>query len=248
MVVLAQHIVGAREGRTFYSAMAIVLAGLVFLGFAPTFYLRGYVALPDGVSVPLSPLKIVHGVVATAWMCLFVAQTLLVVTARVATHRRLGVLGAVLAVGTVAVGTAMSIDALQRGVDPFGVGPRVWWLGNTLPQFVLFGIFVGAALALRRRIHAHKRLMLLATINLVPPATGRIALFNLDASLVMPFAVGTLIALVLAPIAYELMTRRRVHPVLLVGGAVTILAPRLMSAVAGTPAGLAFADLLLEQR
>lgn len=245
MAVIAQHAAGSRTDRAFYSVMAIALTALILVGFAPTFYLRGYIALPDGVTVPLTPLKIVHGLIATAWMCLFVAQTLLVARARVPTHRRLGVVGAVLAVGMVVVGTAMTIDALRRGVDPVGVDPRVWWLGNTLPPIVLFTIFFGAALAVRHRVQAHKRLMLLATINLVGPALGRVALFNLDASFLTPFAVGALVAVVLVPILYDLATRRRVHPVFLVGGAATILAPWLMFVVARTPAGLAFADLFL---
>jgi hypothetical protein len=114
-----------------------------------------------------------------------------------------------------------------------------------LPPIVLFAVLVAAAILLRRRLDVHKRLMLLATINLVPPAIGRIALFNLDASLVMPFAVGALLALVLAQIAYDLATRRGVHPVPALGGAVTMLMPWVMLAVARTPAGLAFADLFL---
>ncbi|HEX5107299.1 MAG TPA: hypothetical protein VFV95_02575 [Vicinamibacterales bacterium] len=245
MTVLAQRAIGTPADRVFYPAMAIALAAVVFLGFAPTFYLRGYVALPEGVTVPLSPLKIVHGIIATAWMCLFAAQTWLVATARVSTHRRLGLLGAIIAVGMVATGAAMTVDALRRGVDPMNVDPRVWWLGNTLPPVLLFAVLVGAALALRRRVHAHKRLMLLATINLVGPALGRVALFNLDASLVTPFAVSTLLGLVLVPTLYDLIMRRRVHPALILGGTATIIGPWLMSAVARTPAGLALADWFL---
>jgi hypothetical protein len=243
MAVLAERAVGFRTDRVFFSSMAIVVALLVFLGFAPTFYLRGVVALPEGVAVPLSPLKVAHGVVATVWMALFIAQTLLIARGRVATHRRLGLLGLVVAVAMVAFGTAMTVDGLRRGVDPLGVDPRVWWLGNTLPPILLFAIFVGAALAARKRAQAHKRLMLLATLNFVGPALGRIALFNLDPSLVTAVGVGGLLVLVLVPIAYDLATRRRVHPVLLFGGAAIMLAPWLMFAVARTPAGLAFADL-----
>ena len=243
MAVLAERAVGSGTDRVFFSAMAIVLATLVVLGFAPTFYFRGVVALPDGVVVPLSPLKIVHGVVATAWIGLFIAQTLLVATNRVSVHRRLGMFGAALAVTVVVLGAAMTVDALRRDVDPMGVDPRVWWLGNTLPPIMLFAVLVAAALAVRRRVHAHKRLMLLATLNLVGPALGRIALFNLDTSLVTPFAVASLLTLVLVPIAYDLATRGRVHAVLLFGGAATMVMPWLMFAVARTPAGLAFADL-----
>ena len=225
--------------------MAVAVAVIVFAGFAPTFYLRGHIALPAGVVATLSPLKVVHGVFATAWICLFLAQTLLVASARVTIHRRLGVLGAVLAAAVTVFGVLMTVDGLRRGVDPIGVDPRVWWLGNTLPPIVPFAVFVAAGIALRRRADVHKRLMLLATINLVGPAIGRIALFNLDASLVTPFAVSALLALVLVPIVYDCATRRRVHPVLVVGGAATVLLPWVMFAIARTPAGLAFADLFL---
>lgn len=245
MAVLARHAVNARTERFFYSGMAIAIAVIVFAGFAPTFYLRDHIALPAGVVVPLSPLKVVHGAVATAWICLFLVQTLLVASARVTIHRRFGVLGAVLAVAMAVVGVLMTVDALRRGVDPVGVDPRVWWLGSTLPPIVLFAVLVAAGILLRRRLDVHKRLMLLATINLVPPAIGRIALFNLDASLLTPFSVSALLALVLTPIAYDLATRRRVYPVLVVGGAATMLMPWVMFAVARTPAGLAFADLFL---
>ncbi len=110
---------------------------------------------------------------------------------------------------------------------------------------VLFAVFVGGALAMRRRVRAHKRLMLLATLNLASPALGRVALFNLDASLVTPFAVGGLSGLVLVLIVYDVIMHRSVHAASIVGGAATVVTPWMMFALARTPAGLAFADLFL---
>ena len=53
----------AKTDATFYLIMAIVPAVLLFLGFAPSFYLRGVIPAP----VPaLSQLSSVHGVVFTA--------------------------------------------------------------------------------------------------------------------------------------------------------------------------------------
>lgn len=83
-----------RTSKPFYTGMAIILAATVFLGFAPTFYLRGYVPLPLGVG-PLYPLLVAHGLVNTLWFALFLAQTLLIAASRTDLHRRLGVLGAV---------------------------------------------------------------------------------------------------------------------------------------------------------
>ena len=222
--------------------MAIVLAAIIVTGFAPTFYLRGYVPLPPMADQALSTLKLVHGIVATMWMGLFVAQTLLVATARVSTHRRMGVLGAALAVVMVAVGAAITVDALRRGVSVAGVDPRVWWLGNTFPPIVLFAVLVGSALVLRRRRETHKRLMLLAMINLVPPALGRIALFYLDPALVTPFSLSSLLAIVLTPIVYDFATRRRVHARTAHRRRGDRAADTVMVAVASTPAGLVFAE------
>src|SRR5918994_4986738 len=88
------HAPGAYD-RAFYSGMALLMALTVFIGFAPTFYLRSYFGAPVTVSgsVTLTPLAQVHGAVFTCWVLLFIVQTALVATRRVAVHRRMGVAG-----------------------------------------------------------------------------------------------------------------------------------------------------------
>lgn len=70
----------ARE-RKFYIRMAWFLVALVFIGFAPSFYLK-----PLGLSYPrpnppLIANLLLHGTVFTAWMAIFLAQVSLVAAA-----------------------------------------------------------------------------------------------------------------------------------------------------------------------
>jgi hypothetical protein len=101
--------------RSFYMGMAIAAVATIFVGFARTFFLRGYMVLPDGQS-DLSPLLVTHGIVATIWILLFATQTSLVALHRVSLHRRLGLVGGAVAVLMVVVGVLTAIDSLRRGV------------------------------------------------------------------------------------------------------------------------------------
>src|ERR1700682_958818 len=85
--------------RVFYGGMAIAMALTVLAGVAPTYYLRFFGDGPRATvsGGPFTSLVHVHGALFTGWVVLFIVQTALVATHRVAVHRRLGVAGAVLA-------------------------------------------------------------------------------------------------------------------------------------------------------
>jgi hypothetical protein len=85
-----------QRNRHFYVGMSTAAAMTVLIGFAPTFFLRGYLPMrPD--QPPLSALLLVHGTIGTAWIALFLAQSILVTSHRIAVHKRLGLMGALLA-------------------------------------------------------------------------------------------------------------------------------------------------------
>jgi uncharacterized membrane protein YozB (DUF420 family) len=84
-----------------------------------------------------------------------------------------------------------------------------------------FAIFVGAAVVKRRNSEAHKHLMLLASISVLQPATSRIWRWPFFVDLSIPPALLGLSALSLLIVAIavnDAVTRRRVHPVTLIGG------------------------------
>src|SRR5262245_42690968 len=73
----------SRADRLFFSLAGVWFIVLTFVGFAPSFYLRSN---PE----PLPTHQVVHGVLFSAWVVLFLAQALLIATRRVRWHMTLG--------------------------------------------------------------------------------------------------------------------------------------------------------------
>src|SRR3569832_67650 len=94
----------------FYTALIAFATLVVFVGFAPTFYLRGYFQAP-----PLQTLWVLHGVAFSAWMVLILTQSLLVRSGQVQLHRRLGIAGAVLALAMLILGVQIARVAAAQG-------------------------------------------------------------------------------------------------------------------------------------
>jgi hypothetical protein len=203
----------AGQRRWFFTGMAIAVVATVVAGFTPTYYLKPL------FGTPALPLSIhVHGALFTAWVLLFVAQTSLVAANRTNLHRRLGVAGAVLAVRMVVSGAALAIESARMARPALGVLRRaspLFVLVIPLASVVVFTILVGLGLYYRRRAEAHKRLMLLATIALLPPPLGRIRI--LAAAGPQAF-FGITVLFIVAVLAYDYWTRRRIHTVSLWGG------------------------------
>lgn len=229
----------ATYDRVFYSGMAAALAVTVFGGFASSYYLPLFMGGPrttfSGGAFNL--LVHLHGALFTAWVVLFVVQTSLVARHRVALHRRLGVIGAALAATMVVAGTALAVTTAARGGAPPGVDPLAFF---AIPVFdmILFATFVMAALALRRNKEAHKRLMLLAYISIMVAAVARLAIG--PAGLIGSFGITFLF--IAAAATYDAISRRRIHPVYLWGGAAFAVSVPLRLFVSGTGAWRAFAE------
>ena len=228
-----------KTDRLFFSGMALASAVILFLGFLPSYFHRS-AELP-----PLTPLYQLHGAVFTAWIVLLVAQTALVAQGRSDIHRKLGVAGAVLAAVVFIVGVAVSVETLRRRDGPPGgdLNEEIKFFAIPLGDIIVFGVLVGAAILQRQQSDTHKRLMLLATISLLTAAVAR-SLRQVGMGGPPNLFYGTDV-LVLALVIYDLVSRGRVHPATLWGGAMVVgFKPLLFYAVADTPLWLALADAL----
>ena len=114
--------------RIFYPGMAIAILITVFAGFSRTWFLRPYFPQVQG----LIPLLVLHGVLFSSWIALFITQTSLIAARRTRTHMRLGIAGGVLAFGTV--------SAIKLGFASSGafVGP---WLPATGSALLAYEVF-----------------------------------------------------------------------------------------------------------
>ena len=225
--------------RRLYIWFAAIMPLIVLAGFARTYYLKGFFGNP-----PLPSLLVhVHGLVMTSWVVLFIAQVSLVATGRTRTHQRLGVLGAMLACVIVVVGMLTGIAGAARGATPGP--PALSFLIIPMGDMLVFAILVGAALYFRRgRLDVHKRLMLLAAVNLLAPAIARIPLdFIANGGALAFFGLTDLC--IFACVAVDTIRNRRLHPAFLWGTLFIIAGQPLRLMLAGTGIWLRFAAALV---
>lgn len=210
MATLVARPVRTRTDDIYFTTMSFLLLGIVVVGFAPTYFLAGIIRAP----LP-SALIHIHGAVFSSWIILFVVQNILVSTRNVRLHRKLGWLGAAIAAAMVVLGIMATADSLHRGATP-----RIF----TPPQFValndvgivIFAAMVGLAVWQRRNGPIHKRLMLIATISIMPPAIVRFSL-----RVHKPFlGPAVLAALLLTVVIFDIVKRRRPYAVTIIAGVI----------------------------
>lgn len=221
-----------------YIWFAVFMPVIVLAGFARSYYLKGFFGTP---ALP-SLLVQLHGIVMTSWVVLFVAQVSLVATRRVKTHQRLGVLGAMLSALVIIVGVLTAIAGAARGSTPGP--PALQFLVVPLVDMLAFAILVGTALWFRRRLDIHKRLMLLAAVNLLAPAIARIPLHFIETGGALAFFGLTDVCL-LACVGFDTVKNRRLHPVFLWGTILIIASQPLRLMLAGTDVWMRFATALV---
>jgi hypothetical protein len=215
------------RGLYFYAVLGAAI--IVFTGFAPSYFLKGFFGTP-----PLYPLLHLHGLVMTSWFVLFATQSWLIETHRVRLHRRLGIFGALLAAMILVVGAAVvTINAREGRVPPAAPIPVVVFLSYA--NLLVFGVLVGAAVYFRGRSEFHKRLMLLGTLNLLTAAISRIPLdFIQSGGLLTVFGLPDLF--IVACVAYDTLRNRRLHPAFAWGALLSIAWPLLAIWIGGSSA------------
>jgi hypothetical protein len=198
--------------------VGLMLALILFAGFAKNFYLRSWLA-----TRPITAMVVLHGVIMSAWAVLFLVQVALIAQGRLAWHRRLGASGAVLAILIVVLGVYTIYGSIVR--QHLAGDPLVFaWVFVAFDgvSLLLFGALVGLALRVRLRPPTHKRLMVMAMISLLPPAYGRLAaLLTRQQAPVIVWLLMTLS--VLLCIGVDTAYQRRAHAALLWSGAAVIV-------------------------
>jgi hypothetical protein len=202
----------ARSARSpFYVGVSLLVVITVLAGFAPSFYLMAV----DGRPRPW--IMHLHAAIYLGWLALLVSQAVLAARGRIALHRRVGTLGIYYAALVWVIGVLVSFAAPAAHVRAaeWTLEEAVTFLPIPLGDMVLFGGFFGAAVAYRRRPEVHKRLVLLACVAVMFAAASRLG-YVLNA----PGRIAVWYLPIAAGMAYDVYSRRAVHPVYWIGAAI----------------------------
>ena len=224
------------KDRAFYTGMSLAVIAAIFRGFARSYFLRS-----QYFSTPLALIAKVHGAVFLSWAVLLLAQTVLIARRRTDLHRRLGVVGAVLAGAMVVVGTAIAIVSLRYNFAHGNLG-ALSFFAIPVGDMAVFPILVAAALAWRWWTEVHKRLMLLATISVLDAAVAQWPLAIMANGPIAFFAVTDLY--IVAGVVFDVASRGRAHPTYLWGGLLIVGSQIARLAVSHTVGWIAFARML----
>lgn len=196
-----------RPRSVFYLVMALILVGIVIIGFSQTLDVN-LIHAPS----PRPGMLYLHIVFFVGWVLLFMVQAVLVRCRRVAWHRRLGLCGLVLGAGIPVIGmeTALIMTRLHHA-EGYPGGEA--FLMVSCFDMLAFAVTFWLAMYWRRRPEYHRRLMLMASCGLMSAAFARFP------SWLMPshawYVCIDLLILVAAIRDWVLL--RRVHPVYLYG-------------------------------
>lgn len=227
----------------------LLMLGLVWLGVLMGFggdileHLRAHKA-------SYLPIVHVHAAVFVGWLALLSTQILLIRSGDVARHRKLGALGAVLAVVMVPLGlaTGLMVDAAR-----VAHGGHASFFAVQAQGIIAFAMLAGAAFALRRDPPAHKRLMLMATIYLADagwsrwlggPVSGLVGGGVLGRGLGLYVFSNLLVAMILG---YDLLSKRGLKRPVIAGAAAGLGLQALAVYLLFAPAWQALMDGLLRR-
>jgi hypothetical protein len=197
--------------RWFFTGIAMAMLATSMAGFTPS------LVHTAGRRAPLSPLAAAHGIVFFSWLLIFLIQSRLVASRRVALHRKVGRVSVLVLTLMIPLAYTTTAAMARRGFDLSGdlridhdpLYESIFPFSNLL----IFSVLVAAALAYRRRPEIHKRLMLFANIELMPAPLAHFIghtpwLAALPAAIIMiPISM-----FVVAAVGRDILLGRRVHP------------------------------------
>jgi hypothetical protein len=220
---------GFMADQRFFTAFAAGVAAFIVLGFVQ-FQLRGY------ANFRTAPAFLhLHGGLRVSWLMLFVAQSVLVSRGQIAVHRKTGWLSLVVAAAVVAVGSYTGIHAIATGRVPPFFTPAFFMAVNQI-GIATFALVVILAVAFRRQVQWHRRLMVGSGILLTEPALGRLLpmpLLGQSAGELLIMVVQLGLVAVIA--RHDRKVLGQVHPATLVMAAVLVVSHLAVELAARLP-------------
>jgi uncharacterized membrane protein len=200
----------------------LLMAALAWLGIAEGFG-RDIADHIQRHKPAFPPIVHVHAAVFVLWLALFTVQILLIRTKRLSVHKQLGLWLVALACVMVVIGPATALTVQHLAMADPHADPA--FLSIQFTDILAFTGLTTAALLLRRKPVEHKRLILLGTLYITDAGFARWLGGPIEhwlggsywATWASLYAAPFILVLLAG--AYDLATRRRLHPAYLAGAA-----------------------------
>ncbi len=234
----------AMEHR-FFTTYLVALILVIFLGFAPTFYLRGIMP-PYAPLRPLRPEVIAHGVLAAAFLLAFPLQAWLIATNRRALHILVGNWAFALGVAMLPLGYVIALTNYHSLAGAPLPPPLVPATISSAPLLDVVALATLLWIGWQRRHEAqvHKRLMVMMACGLSDPGISRLPLGLGDGIAGVLLSSALVFATTLPLWGWDLATRRRLHWATVLGSALLGGKLVLRLLIGTTPGWIAFVAML----
>ena len=222
-----------RKLHGYFIVFNLIFAAIVLTGFSRTFFLpvaRGTFAKPLIVHI--------HVAFFFAWTGLLVSQTFLAATKRLKAHRKVGSFAGWLILPMLTLGTVVAARDTIHDVRAGGGDAALSFFYGELADLAMFGLLAGGAMLLRSKPDYHKRWVILGSLGLIGAAIGRIPEIS-------AFGLSIFLGAIASVVAYDIASRRTVHPATLIGAAILLLIGLSEERIGNTAAWLNAAHRLL---
>jgi len=210
-----------KSDRPFAAAIVAAILLVVLVGFSRSFFFMPiFGSKPDWAAK--EPIFYLHGTVFSLWFALLAYQAFLIRQHSVRLHRKLGYAGAGLGALVVLLGSYVALRAANRPGGFIGVPfPPEQFLAVPIIGMALFAVLLTLAILNRNRPARHKRLMLLASIDLLGAPVARLPLMMPA----LPFWTDSVVysAFVIAISYWDVQTRGKLRPETLYGGSAVVI-------------------------
>jgi uncharacterized membrane protein len=203
---------------SFFLWMTLSMSFFIFAGFGLT-YLQ---PMARGSLGPVPPVVHLHGFVHFSWMLLLVAQAFLVNVRNIRLHRSLGTFGIAVATAVLISGFLLTSLFVKASIDN---PPADFYRLTYLSVVAVLGFGTLFCLAIRSTStpERHKRLILFATMGLLPPGINRLYMVSFGLTDVPVLATYlTLDAMIAAIFIYDWRKTGRITPASATGAAVVL--------------------------
>lgn len=179
---------------------------------------------PHRIERYFKPFVVIHIIGSMAWLILFVHQSRLALQGKIEKHRKNLNLATILVI----------FNTLIAVYITYAWGDARRLIGESRDVLAFAILFFASIWAIKRdKPETHKRLLLIALMNLIGPAFSRVSfIFDLSQETGV-FAV--FLTWIMIPISYDLVSIRKVHIATIIGIGFTLLSFAIMVSIVFSP-------------